>query len=264
MKLLTTADTRLATMLAEPADEVRIAPTWWSWSGAHGGLAVALVTTALRRAVGDAGPLRSVSAQLLAPVTDAVRLEADVLRRGRSVVTASGVARQDGRPHVVATTVFGRPGRGPAAVGPLPPPSPHPEELERFRPPAEVLPFSTHTDIRPVGDARPFAGGDTAELIAWVRLTDDDQPVDEVRLVLLFDCLAPSIAAVLPAMTAVPTVELGVQLSPAVAAAISPWVLLRSRTELAGDDGWCSERLDAWAPDGTHLGMAHQLRLVLG
>ena len=104
----------------------------------------------------------------------------------------------------------------------------------------------------------------TAELTAWVRVVDDDRPVDELRTVVLMDCLAPSIAAVLPSMAAVPTVELSVHLSPAVATATSPWVLLRARTDLAVGDGWCSERLDAWAHDGTHLASATQLRLVLG
>jgi hypothetical protein len=115
-----------------------------------------------------------------------------------------------------------------------------------------------------VGENRPFAGGDDPELTAWVRFVDDDRPVDELRTVVLMDCLAPSIAAVLPAMAAVPTVELSVHLRPAVRRATSPWVLLRARTDLAPGDGWCSERLDLWAPDGTHLASATQLRLVLG
>jgi acyl-CoA thioesterase len=263
VKLLTGPDTRLATLLDHPADEVRVDPGWWSWSGAHGGLSVALVTAALRRAVGDDIPLRSVTAQLLAPIDDRVRLEADVLRRGRSVVTATGSARQDGRPHLTATAVFGRPGRTTTSPAPPAPLSPPRDALAPFLVPRDVLPFTQHTEVRPVGINRPFEGGTTAELTAWVRLTDDDRPVDELRMIVLLDCLAPSIAAVLPAMTAVPTVELTVHLGRDVRSATSPWILVHSRTDLA-DDGWCSERLDAWSPDGTHLAAATQLRLVLG
>jgi len=263
VKLLTGPDTRLATLLDHPADEVRVDPGWWSWSGAHGGLSVALVAAAMRRAVGDDVALRSVTAQLLAPITDRIRLEADVLRRGRSVVTVAGTARQDGRPYLTATGVFGRPGRTTTAPRPPAPRSPAIDDLERFVAPLDVLPFTQHTEVRPVGHNRPFTGGTTAELTAWVRLTDDDRPVDELRMVVLLDCLAPSIAAVLPAMAAVPTIELSVHLGREVRSATSPWVLLHSRTDLA-DDGWCSERLDAWSPDGTHLATATQLRLVLG
>ena len=186
-----------------------------------------------------------------------------MLRRGRSVVTVAGSARQDGRPHLTATAVFGHPGRRTSTPRPPAPLSPSRDELERFVAPLDVLPFAGHTEVRPVGLNRPFAGGTTAELTAWVRLTDDDRPVDELRMVVLLDCLAPSIAAVLPAMTAVPTVELSVHLGREVRAATSPWVLIHTRTDLA-DDGWCSERLDAWSPDGTHLAAATQLRLVLG
>ncbi len=264
MKLLTGPDTHLATLLDEPADEVRIDPGWWSWSGAHGGLSVALLTGAMRRAVGEDAALRSVSAQLLRPVNDRIRLDADVLKRGRSVVVASGMARQDGVPTRTATAVFGHPGRGPVAAGPQMPAAPPAEVLERFTIPRDVLPFAAHTEVRPVGDARPFAGGEVAELTAWVRFVDDDRAVDELRMVVLMDCLAPSIAAVMPSMTAVPTIELGVHLTPAVQAATSPWVLLRARTDQAAGDGWTSERLDAWAPDGTHLATATQLRLTLG
>jgi acyl-CoA thioesterase len=263
MKLLTSADSRLATMLDHPADEVLIDPTWWSWSGAHGGLAVALAAAAMRRAAGEDVELRSVTAQLLAPIDGPARFAAQVVRQGRSVVATSGTAVQDDRPRLTATAVFGRPSRGPVASAPGAPASPPVEGLDRFAVPLDVLPFAAHTEVRPVGENRPFAGGTTAELTAWIRFLDDDRPVDELRAVVLMDCLAPSIAAVLPAMAAVPTVELSVHLAPAVRTATSPWVLLHARTDLAVGDGWVSERLDAWAPDGTHLASATQLRLVL-
>jgi hypothetical protein len=264
MKLLTGPDTRVASLLDHPADEVRIDPTWWSWSGAHGGLAVALAAAAMRRSVGEDVELRSVTAQLLAPIDGAARFDADVVRRGRSVLAATGTAVQDDRLRLSAGAVFGRPGRGPAAAGPPAPVALPPDELDPFFVPLDVLPFTAHIDVRPVGENRPFAGGTTAELTAWVRLTDDDRPVDELRTIVLLDCLAPPIAAVLPAMAAVPTVELSVHLAPAVRSATSPWVLIRTRTDLAVGDGWCSDRLDAWAPDGSHLASATQLRLVLG
>ena len=218
----------------------------------------------MRRRVGAEVPLRSVSAQLLRPIDGPVRFDTEVLKRGRSVVVATGTGRQDGVAHVTATAVFGNPGRGPATPAPPMPWSPPIDDLAPFHVPTDWLPFTAHTEVRPVGDARPFAAGDTAELVAWVRLTDDDRPVDEARLIVLLDCLAPAVAAVLPTMTPVPTIELGVQLAAVARSATSPWVLVRCRTDLGADDGWCTDRLDAWAPDGAHLASAHQVRLVLG
>jgi hypothetical protein len=263
VKLLTGPETRLATLLDQPAGEVRIDPGWWSWNGAHGGLTVALLAAAMRRAAGGDVPLRSVNAQLLRPVREPLRLTADVVRRGRSVVVTRGTATQGGEVALTGSAVFGHAGHGPAAPAPPMPPSPPIAELDEFAVPLDVLPFAGHLEVHPVGPNRPFAGGDEAELTAWLRL-DDDRPIDELRMILLMDGLAPSLGATMSAMTVVPTVELGLHLAPAVRSATSPWVLVRSRTRLAADDGWNSERLDAWGPNGAYYGTATQLRLTLG
>jgi hypothetical protein len=52
-------------------------------------------------------------------------------------------------------------------------------------------------------------------------------------------------------------------LSDVVASTTSPWVLIRCRTDVGAADGWCTDRLDAWTPDGRHLAAGHQVRLVL-
>ncbi len=264
MKLLTSPDTRVGTLLDQPFDEVRIDPGWWSFSGAHGGLSVALLTAAMRRAVGVDVPLRSVSAQFRRAVVGPMRLDAVVLKQGRSLAVAAATGRVDGRSHLTATAVFGHPGRGPAVPAPVMPWSPPIGNLAPLEMPSSVLPVFDHVEIRPLGDTRPFSGGDRAELVAWVRLVDDDRPVDELRLVVLMDCLAPALSAVMTTMTPVPTIELGVHPTPAVRATSSPWILLRARTEQAGDDGWYSERLEAWGPGGRFYGTATQLRLTLG
>lgn len=124
--------------------------------------------------------------------------------------------------------------------------------------------FARYTEIRPVGPNRPFAGGVEPELTAWIRLVDDDRPPDAHRFVLLMDALAPSYAAILTTPTLIPTVELTVRPAAMLAAASSPWLLLHARTHMASATGWVDEQIDAWGPDGTHLGSAHQLRLVVG
>nr|WP_275563840.1 acyl-CoA thioesterase domain-containing protein [Streptomyces sudanensis] len=128
--------------------------------------------------------------------------------------------------------------------------------------PPEFVPISVSMEIRPVGTARPYAGGPDPELVAWVRLLEDDAPPDVFRFVFLMDALAPSYAAVLSELVLVPTVELTVRPGAGLAGASSPWVLLRARTLAATPGGWVDEQIDAWGPDGTHLGTAHQLRVV--
>ena len=104
--------------------------------------------------------------------------------------------------------------------------------------------------------------GPTAELTAWIRLVVDDEPPDEARLVVLLDSLAPSYAAVLSTLAPIPTIELTVRPTAALASAASPWVLVRARTNVAGESGWIDETLDAWGPDGVHLAHGSQLRLL--
>jgi hypothetical protein len=117
-------------------------------------------------------------------------------------------------------------------------------------------------EIRPVGPNRPYTGGAEPELTAWIRLLEDDEPPDVHRLILLMDGLAPSYAAVLTELVPLPTVEFTVGPAAGLKRAASPWVLLRARTHQAGADGWVDEGIDAWGPDGDHLGSARQVRLV--
>jgi hypothetical protein len=76
------------------------------------------------------------------------------------------------------------------------------------------------------------------------------------------DALAPSYAAILSALAPIPTVELTVRPSENLPRASSPWVLLQARTRAASADGWIDEEIQAWGPDGAHLGSAQQLRLI--
>ncbi|MFC6561097.1 hypothetical protein [Nonomuraea cavernae] len=117
-------------------------------------------------------------------------------------------------------------------------------------------------DRGPRGTNRPYAGGAEPELTAWIRLLEDDEPPDVHRLALLMDGLAPSYAAVLSELALLPTVEFAVGPAIGLLRTASPWVLLRARTHRASADGWVDEGIDAWGPDGDHLGSARQLRLV--
>lgn len=127
---------------------------------------------------------------------------------------------------------------------------------------AAFVPFARHTQIRPASGERPFAGGSTPELLAWIRLVGDDEPPDAHRLIVLLDALAPSYAAVLDTPAPIPTIELTVRPGDGLAGNTSPWVLVRATT-VATAGGWIDERLDGWATDGTHLGSAQQLRLLV-
>jgi len=186
----------------------------------------------------------------------------DDVAAGRSVVSARGRIVADGHDTLTASAVFGH---NPASdTRPEYPPMPNvasPDRCEPFAIPTEFVPISRHLEIRPTDDHRPFAGGDVATLTAWIRLVEDDEAPDALRLITLLDALAPSYAAVLSDLVAIPTIELSVRISSRGALATSPWILLRASTLLV-DGNWLDERIDAWAPTGEHLAAANQVRLV--
>jgi hypothetical protein len=76
--------------------------------------------------------------------------------------------------------------------------------------PPELVPSGQRLEVRPLGLARPYVGGHRAELLAWLRLTEDDAPPDDERTVVLMDSLAESYAALLEAPLPIPTVTFSV------------------------------------------------------
>lgn len=233
----------------------------WGFGGVHGGLALAMLVRAMQaKAPGQS--LRRVSGQFRRPLRAPFAMETQEDHAGNSVRWLSGQIVQGATSCVAATAIFATPGGAHAQrLAAEMPAAPPPSACPIFTVPPEFVPFSTRTEIRPVGDARPYARGGRAELIAWVRLREDDLPPDEARTVVLLDALAPSYAAILDTPVPIPTVTLSVTWSGA-ATARSPWILLRAQTELASEEGWLHERIDAWTAAGEHLATADQLRVA--
>lgn len=247
---------------ARTAARFSLGRSLWTFSGAHGGLVLSMLTTAMReRAHGRR--LRQVTGQFRRPLRS--EFEVDVVEDGlgKTVTWLTAHARAKGAAAVSASAVFAEGALQLAPFAPAMPSAPPPEQCPVFTVPEEFVPFARRTEIRPVGMARPYSGGDQPELLTWLRFVEDELPPDDERLIVLMDSLAPSYAAVLSALAPIPTVTFSVTPGLGLGAAASPWVLLRARTEVSRGDGWLVERLDAWAPDGAHLGSGEQVRLVM-
>ncbi|MFD6467035.1 thioesterase family protein [Streptomyces goshikiensis] len=233
------------------------------FGGLHGGLALALLTAAMQEKAPGA-ELVSVTGRFGRTIDAPLRITTELTHAGRSSTIVSGRAESDRGPLLDSWAVFAPSGGDvswPEVSIPIPE-VPGPEECEPFAIPKEFVPITTSMEIRPVGSSRPYAGGEEAELVAWVRLVEDDSPPDVLRFVFLMDALAPSYAAVLSTLALVPTVELTVRPGVGLAKASSPWLLLRATTRQAATSGWSVEWIDAWDAAGAHLGSAQQLRMV--
>lgn len=256
------AVTPAALLAGPPPSSFDLPRELWGFGGLHGGLSLALLMRAMQDRAGDAS-LRGLAGRFHRPLRAAFDVTVSHVRTGRSVMTLAARAESGDATHVDASATFAAVADGESATlfAPPAPGAPPPEECERFEIPLEFVPFARHTEIRPVGRNRPFAGGRQPVLTAWVRLVGDRLAPDESRLVMLMDALAPSYSAVLSTPVLIPTVELAVHPARVLSRAASPWVLLRAATR-AVSGGWVDEQIDAWDRDGRYLGSGHQLRLV--
>lgn len=245
------------TSTTAPTYSVEFDSSWRSFDGIHGGLVVATMLRAAAEATG-AVPA-AVSAHFTRPVPPGpAELTTGREHGGRTV--SSLVSLSDAALALVRLT------RDPGAVT-LPAsvvePSPTaPEATERLRIPVDFVPFSQHLDIRPINDARPFAGGDVPEFDVWIRL---DPPIGftgaELAAVLL-DALPPALYATRTTPVPIPTAEYSAHFVPTVRSG-SPWHRLRHRTVWATDT-LCVDETELFTDDGRLAAQARQLRRILG
>jgi hypothetical protein len=123
----------------------------------------------------------------------------------------------------------------------------------------EVTPMAGHLDIRPLGDARPFGGGDEPVLTAWLRLRPPSayQPAEAA---VLLDGLVLSLYAVLSTPVVIPTVEFTLHYSPVQPA--DEWFFIEQRT--VWSTGWfCVDEAELRTTDGTLVAQSRPLRRIL-
>ncbi|MFI0817416.1 thioesterase family protein [Streptomyces sp. NPDC021098] len=232
------------------------------FGGFHGGLALALLASAAREQVPGL-QLQSITGRFDRAIGTGFDVKASLIRSGRSTAVVSARAESDKGVHIEASAVYGVPTE-PVwdAVAPTAPQAPPPEDCDVLTIPPEFVPVAASMEIRPVGAARPYGGGTEPELIAWVRLLEDDDPPDVLRLIFLMDALAPSYTATLSTLALAPTIELTVRPADGLVGAASPWILVRARTSASSVGGWIDEHMEVWGRDGALLGTGHQLRIL--
>lgn len=239
-----------------------IDPTWCSWDGVHGGYALAL--TAKLAAADAAGAPRALHGTFISPVPADHALDVDLvdLRRGRSSADMRAEVCSGPRRVLDVVATFDRGRTGPDFERFPRPAVPAPDECDEFALPVELIPFASHIEVRPTNDARPLAGGDDPELIAWIRLVGADLEPWQVVTVLL-DALPPALYAIATAPAAIPTTMLSVALTDG-AHQCDPldWALVRIRADFAAG-GWAVETSTVWNQSGVLLGYASQQRRVL-
>lgn len=191
--------------------ETQLSANWNIGANSNGGYAMSPVLRALRELTGQPDPI-SVTTHFLRPVQGGVvgRIEATLIRAGRTTATARGALSVDGKERLVAIAAFGnveeKVGIGPE-IGPAPPALP---PVEECIPRADLeqgveLPILSRVDCVLHPDC--VGRGERAVVEGWIRFSDGADATT-LSLPLFVDAFPPSLTALVGNTGWVPTVEL--------------------------------------------------------
>ncbi len=244
-----------------------IAPGWRQGRGAFGGLTIAAMIRAAEAKVADpARKVRSVTAQLFAPVdTGAADLAVEVLRNGNSV-SAVRVALVQGttpKAHAVVMLATVRAGAGPLAWQTLV----HPEVTPwRQLPPAEGASmgaeFAQHFEFRIV-EGLPFTNGPDARTVGWVRPRDPGPARDAGYIAALADAWYPATLVRMAAPRPIATIAYTLEIVAGVDGLDPDAPLLYRGTVPVCGDGYFLETRELWGEDGRLIALNHQTFAVI-
>jgi hypothetical protein len=227
---------------------------WQQGRGAWGGLVIAAIVRAASQAEASAGfplrPVRSVSAQIVAPVVVGEALvSVTEVRRGSATATWMVGITSESATAVHATVVFADDRRG-EAIPHRPPGSPNVPSWKDI-PPVDIgpplgPPFLQHLRMRPVSGL-PYTGS-TDDIVVW--LSYPEGRLDAAAMLALVD--GPWPIPLVRITEARPMATLSFMAT----ALIDPADLdggqpLLFRSELLGERaGYATERRQLWTPDG--------------
>jgi hypothetical protein len=259
---------------APPGDAwiATIPSDWLQGRSAFGGLQAALALRAMR-ALAPADPLRVLQTTFIAPVLEgSARLEARVLRAGKSTVHAEARIFSGGDLAAIVIAVFGKRRPSEIQVVPLPPalpPSPTPlTPLDRLDLPAGLPVFLQHFQMRWLRGMPPGAGDPSREAILEVGIRDPGAAATEAHVIALADMPPPIALSMLkarvPASSLTWTLEMlgdGADRSLAVLP-LSGWRL--DVAIEAGEGGYTSQVERVWGPGGEAVALSRQCMVVFG
>lgn len=176
---------------------LRVPDGWQQGRGAFGGLVLGALQAAMREHEADTTRLsRTFSGELCGPaLVKETRIVTRILRRGNNQTNLAATLEQDGAILAHATSVFAAPRRiapTPALNLDVPQQPPFETTSALSMAPPQGPPFAKHYEYRPTGP-RPFAGGDEALVLGWLRERVPLSRVTAAALVARLDAHWPAI-----------------------------------------------------------------------
>lgn len=233
----------------------------WLIHNPNGGYLAAILLRAVLAEVADPERRpRSITLHYLRPgQVGPAEVAVTVERAGRGMTTATARFVQGGKDAILAVVTLGVDRPGPAVDHHPMPEVPRPEELGP-RPSNIPMTFHERFDVRPALGPPPMVRAEEALTGGWIRLADDE-PLDDVVLLLLCDAWPPAVFAIAEVPVGVPTIDLTVHFrhTPPLEPA---WAFVRFRTTVVAD-GYLEEDGEVWSSDGVLLAHSRQLAVAV-
>lgn len=265
--LITSFSTLLASAVHyDQSTSVVLPPDWLQGRSTFGGLTAALSIAAAQQVARIPSTFRSAQFAFTGPVSGTVELQVEVLRRGRSSAYVAVDVICDHRLSGRAMILFAedRPSAHRHVARDMPA-VPLPDECpDFFVPPSSAPTFSHHFEARRALGSSLFSSASEPLLQVWVRHRDTDPGPSPpmARLVALADVVPPPVLALTHEFAPVSTMtwSIDVVLPEEGRASLDGrgWHLLTCRSD-AVSDGYSSQEMTVWRPDGTRVLTGRQL-----
>lgn len=241
-----------------------ISEDWLQGRSAFGGLQAALVLRTMRGLVPTEIPLRSLQVTFVAPIpAGSVRIVTKLLRQGKSVTQIEARLMDGDATACLVIGVFGAARESKLRLLPTQPiveamPQPH---VLRYVP--GLLPqFTQHFDARWLLGDIPFSGSTKTAQVVEVGLKDEGL-VDEAQVVAFADFIPPVALSMLdqpaPGSSLTWMLEL---FADSRGLPLQGW---RIDAQLqAAQDGYTSQQVMLWGPDGQPIALSRQSMVIFG
>jgi acyl-CoA thioesterase len=254
----------------EPGDEgwrAEVGVDWSQGRAVFGGMVAALGNEAMRFLVPADRPLRGLEVTFAGPVlAGEVRMQAEILRVGKSATIAQAKLRSGGQTAAVLTGIYGRARPVSLRLDPTPPSAtPKADELpdstaaSNFRAPT----FLQHFGVRWAQGDLPFAGSTARTSKIYIRHRDP-APLAESHVVALIDCVPPAILQMMRTPATNSSLQWTVEfLHHDYGFAADAWWRIDTEAK-ASADGYCQESSLLIDPHGVIMAFSRQLVAVFG
>jgi acyl-CoA thioesterase len=233
----------------------------WLIQNPNGGYLAAILLRAVLAEVDDpARRPRSITLHYLRPgQVGPCEVAVTIERTGRGMSTAIARFVQGGKDAIVAIVALGVDRVGPAIDHHPMPEAPGPDELDP-RAGGPPMSFRDRFLLRPAIGPPFGVRAEEALTGGWIRL-DDDEPLDDVVLLMLCDAWQPAVFSIAELPVGVPTIDLTVHFrhDPPM---VPDWAFVRFRTTLI-EGGYLEEDGEVWSSDGRLLAHSRQLAVAV-